>query len=101
MYKRNARHNSNQLSTIYQGVHITHFKRTWVTAGSFRSEGEGVVGPGKRRGTLEYFQLPVDKNKRRGPNCIHTASASKNLYNGAENRKSKLLPWCILLTSKM
>ena len=26
MYKRNARANNNQLSTIYQGVHITHFK---------------------------------------------------------------------------
>ena len=25
MYKRNARHNNNQLLTIYQGVHITHF----------------------------------------------------------------------------
>ena len=25
MYKRNARANNNQLLTIYQGVHITHF----------------------------------------------------------------------------
>ena len=28
MYKRNTGANNNQLLTIYQGVHITHFKIT-------------------------------------------------------------------------